>query len=134
MQAYSLARRPITCTSSIGTPSIGYPSRKTASATAKTGEQPTETGGASERAVGPRRREPRRDGRQAASKVAHQEHASCDAEEVDHNVEIAEELNSKEIVIADITNAEEASKDIENYVCELCYSNFKNLRGLRIHK
>lgn len=84
------------------------------------------------RHVGPaqlRRRERRKAGRQAAAEVARRhEPASCDAEEVEHNVENDEEVNTdnEEIVIADITNAGEASTDTDNYSCELCDSNFKN--------
>ena len=84
------------------------------------------------RHVGPaqlRRRERRKAGRQADAEVARRhEPASCDAEEVEHNVENDEEVNTdnEEIVIADITNAGEASTDTDNYSCELCDSNFKN--------
>ena len=62
--------------------------------------------------------------------IVDNEAARCDAGKVATNVETAEEANVED----DTTKAAEVSTNMANYSCELCDSNFKNFRALRVHE
>ena len=68
--------------------------------------------------------------------IVDNEAARCDAEKVPANVKTAEEatIENEENVEDDTTKAVEVSTDMANYSCELCDSNFKNFRALRVHE